>query len=264
MELGEKLRTARLEAGMSQRQLGEGIVTRNMLSQIENGTARPSMKTLTSLAARLEKPVGYFLEEAAFASPNQTVMETLRRLFDSENYAEAALALEAYRSPDPVYDREKALLQNLIYLALGEQAAKQGREVYALELLNKMEQSPYCAEALNRQRLLILGSLRGQKVSHLFPGLDEELLLRAGEALEEQNYNRAAALLDAAQEQESPRWLLLRGKAWAAAGCFRDAARCFHGAENQYPEEAAEYLELCYRELEDYRQAYNYARKRRK
>ena len=35
MTLGEKIRQARLEAGLSQRQLCGGEVTRNMLSQIE-------------------------------------------------------------------------------------------------------------------------------------------------------------------------------------------------------------------------------------
>ena len=54
MELGEKLRQARLEAGFSQRQLCGEEITRNMLSQIEHGTAKPSMKTLQFLAARLE------------------------------------------------------------------------------------------------------------------------------------------------------------------------------------------------------------------
>lgn len=44
MELGEKLRLARLEAGLSQRALCGDEITRNMLSRIENGAARPSMK----------------------------------------------------------------------------------------------------------------------------------------------------------------------------------------------------------------------------
>ena len=37
MELGEKLRLARLEAGLSQRALCGDEITRNMLSRIENG-----------------------------------------------------------------------------------------------------------------------------------------------------------------------------------------------------------------------------------
>ena len=57
MELGEKVRQARLEAGLTQRQLCGEEITRNMLSQIEHGTARPSMKTLCYLAQKLEKPV---------------------------------------------------------------------------------------------------------------------------------------------------------------------------------------------------------------
>ena len=71
MELGEKLRDARLEAGLSQRQLCGDVITRNMLSQIENGSARPSMPTLQYLASRLGKSVGYFLEEET-VSQNQT------------------------------------------------------------------------------------------------------------------------------------------------------------------------------------------------
>ena len=53
MDLGPRLKEARLEAGLSQRALCDGIVTRNMLSQIENGSARPSMDTLRQLSQRL-------------------------------------------------------------------------------------------------------------------------------------------------------------------------------------------------------------------
>ena len=54
MELGEKLRLARTGAGLSQRQLCGQEITRNMLSQIESGKAKPSMSTLQYLAARLD------------------------------------------------------------------------------------------------------------------------------------------------------------------------------------------------------------------
>ena len=80
MELGEKLKQARLEAGLSQRQLCGEEITRNMLSLIENGSAKPSMKTLQYLAARLGKPVSYLLEETAVLSPNQEIMASVRQL----------------------------------------------------------------------------------------------------------------------------------------------------------------------------------------
>ena len=79
MELGEKLRLTRLEAGLSQRALCGDEITRNMLSRIENGAARPSMKTLGCLAARLGKPVSYFLEEDTVCSPNQEIMAAVRQ-----------------------------------------------------------------------------------------------------------------------------------------------------------------------------------------
>ncbi|WP_353959843.1 helix-turn-helix domain-containing protein, partial [Klebsiella pneumoniae] len=59
MALGELLKQARLEKGLSQRQLCGEEITRNMLSQIENGSAKPSMATLSYLAGRLGKPVSY-------------------------------------------------------------------------------------------------------------------------------------------------------------------------------------------------------------
>ena len=105
MSLGEKLRQARLDAGLSQRELCGGEITRNMLSCIENGTAQPSMRTLQFLAGRLGKPVSYFLEEKAVVSVNQAVMASARQQYDAEQYERAMAALEDYAEPDPVYDR---------------------------------------------------------------------------------------------------------------------------------------------------------------
>ena len=111
MELGEKLRLTRLEAGLSQRALCGDEITRNMLSRIENGAARPSMKTLGCLAARLGKPVSYFLEEDTVCSPNQKIMTAARQLFDGKDYTGAMQALAQYRAPDEIYDRERQLLE---------------------------------------------------------------------------------------------------------------------------------------------------------
>lgn len=97
MELGEKLRQARLEAGLSQRALCGDRITRNMLSQIENGSARPSMPTLAYLAGRLGKSVSYFLDGLT---------------------AEGDLLLQAH-----------------LRLLQAEQAMAEGRTLYAKELL---------------------------------------------------------------------------------------------------------------------------------
>ena len=123
MELGEKLRLARQEAGLSQRALCADRITRNMLSQIEHGTAKPSMQTLQYLAERLEKPVSYFLGEAA-VTPNQVAMGKARQAYGQKNYREALLALDAYVSPDESLDWERGLLGSLCCLGQAEQACK--------------------------------------------------------------------------------------------------------------------------------------------
>lgn len=262
MELGEKIRQARLEAGLSQRQLCGQEITRNMLSQIEHGTAKPSMKTLQYLAAQLGKPVSYFLEEQLVISPNQPIMETARRLHDAGDFLGAAQALKDYRQPDEVYDRERGILSACTYLALARQAMEQERWIYARKLLEKVEDNTaYCGEFLQRQRLLLLGKL-GQPVS--LPSLDEELLLRAKEAWNQGKTARAQALLEAVEDQTDPNWCMLRGEIYFRSGQFREAARCFHGAEMAFPRETAQKLEYCYRELEDYKRAYEYACKQKK
>lgn len=266
MSLGEKLRQARLEAGLSQRALCGGEITRNMLSCIENGAAQPSMHTLQYLADRLGKPVSFFLEEQAVVSPNQNVIEDARRLYDLGRFDRAMAALEDYTSPDPVYDREKALLTVLLRLALAEQAILQHRDRYARELLENTDTGGvYCAEALNRQRLLLLGRLGIiDGLSAQLPSLDEELMLRGAEAIRDGDSRRGAHLLEAAQHRDSPKWMLLRGEAYLAEGAYENAARCFRQAEETYPEEAIPRLESCYRELGDYKRAYLYACKQKK
>lgn len=264
MELGEKLRQARLTAGLSQRQLCGEEITRNMLSQIEHGTATPSMKTLRFLAERLGKPISFFLEDTVAVSPNLNLMISARRLYDAGEAAQAALVLEGYQEPDPVFDREKGLLLALCRLDQAEMALKESKEHYALTLLQGAEgEIAYCGPEVERRRLLLLGRIRGQKVSASLPSLDEELLLRAEEALGEQNPERAAKLLEAAEDQGSHRFFFLRGQAYLGQKAYAEAAKCLHRAEGADPR-VYPLLEVCYRELGDYKRAYEYACKQRK
>lgn len=63
MSVGEKIRALRKKRGMTQAGLADGIVTRGMLSQIENETALPSLPTLCEIAKRLETAPGILLDE---------------------------------------------------------------------------------------------------------------------------------------------------------------------------------------------------------
>lgn len=268
MELGEKLRQARLEAGLSQRQLCGEIITRNMLSLIEHGVANPSMDTLRFLAERLGKPVSYFLEEEAVTSPNQAAMALARDAYRRGDYAAAEAALEGYQGPDPVFDGEQGLLAFLTELALARQALDRGQAPYARELLARAggRQSPYRTPALERERLLLLSQADPENAAALTAALpedDRELLLRAKAALEAENPARCAALLEGAEDHTAPAWNFLRGEAYLAAGDYARAAQALTLAEERYPRQTAPLLERCYRELEDYKMAYLYACRQR-
>ncbi|PFQ29293.1 helix-turn-helix domain-containing protein [Bacillus cereus] len=61
--LGEKIKTLRKEKKLTQTDLAGSELTKSMLSQIENGKATPSMKTLQYIAEKLECEMSFLLEE---------------------------------------------------------------------------------------------------------------------------------------------------------------------------------------------------------
>src|SRR3989442_3519339 len=63
-KLGDRLREARLAAGISQAQLGAPYYRRAPVSAIELGKIRPAMRSLEHLARKLGKPASYFLDDA--------------------------------------------------------------------------------------------------------------------------------------------------------------------------------------------------------
>jgi transcriptional regulator with XRE-family HTH domain len=64
-DIGKKLRTARKQAGVSLRELADKAeVSASMLSQIENGKAFPSVRSLYSIATALSLPVDHFFPNA--------------------------------------------------------------------------------------------------------------------------------------------------------------------------------------------------------
>ena len=259
MELGKRLKEARLALGLSQRQLCGDEITRNMLSQIENGSARPSMDTLRYLAAQLGKPVSYFLEEETVTSPNQSIMASARVAKQAGDWRGVLNALEDYQSRDPLFEEEMGLLLFGALLDGAEAALGDGKRPYARVLLEQADeiQTIYRGAELNRRYGLLLVRAGGKTV---LPSLDEELLLRA-ELTEDPQ--RTAALLDAVEDQKTPRWNFLRGHAEVQLKNYQTAAHYLTKAEETYPKETIPLLEQCYREMEDYKMAYFYACKQK-
>lgn len=270
MELGEKLRLARQEAGLSQRQLCGDVITRNMLSQIENGTAKPSMETLRYLAGRLGKSVSFFLEEDAVLSPNCHVMKGAREALRAGNTSMLRSALEEYRTPDPLFDEEWKLLSVRCCLLEAENAIFSGREIYGLELLERAEKiaaaSLYATDAVTGKILLMKGNIKAANLDEIcrkLPSLDTELLLRARNALAGGGFVRCLHLLESVEEQRGPDWNLLRGELYLIEKDYAQAAKCFHQVEEIMGQQVFSKLEICYREMENFQMAYQYACKQK-
>lgn len=177
MPVGEKLKAARLEAGLSQRQLCGGVITRNMLSQIENGSANPSVATLQYLAGRLGKSVSWFLEEDALQSPNLDCMQKAREAYSARQYGHVLVCLADYRGPDPLFDAEFAYLSALASLAQAELLLSQGDAAQAENLL----------ECLNRSSIYYrqdMEQTRRRLLNRAYPMLEEAYRLQG-------NYERA-------------------------------------------------------------------------
>ena len=258
MTLGEKILQARQASGLSQRQLCGEMITRNMLSQIEHGTARPSMDTLRYLAARLGKPVSYFLEEEDAALPNWPLIRRARLAYAREDGAGVLAALENYDEPDEIFDQEYRKLRFWAYSILAKQALNEGKKPYARKLL---EQAGTPEGEGELRRWLLLCSAAGENPAELaaqLPSMDEELLLRGQAALLQAELNRAAALLDSVENTDS-QWALLRGRVYLKQQLWQQARECLEKAHSAHPQETAPLLEQCCRELGDYKAAYEYA-----
>lgn len=260
MTLGEKIKQARLEAGLSQRALCGTEITRNMLSQIENNSAQPSMSTLRFLAGQLKKPISYFLEEEFTASPNHGIMKGGWLAYEAGNYSDCLRLLDSYQSPDSVYDREQALLRTMAQLNLARECILSGREIYARELIEKVSCPRWMPELENRRLELL--SLLEPMPEEALPNLDISLLIRANAALSSGLPSRAIRILEAAQLQ-TPRWHLLRGKAALALEDYAAAANHLQQAETEFSKQTIPLLEQCFKELGDFKSAYYYACKSR-
>ena len=234
MELGQKIRAARLEAGLSQRQLCGDTITRNMLSQIENGIALPSMDTLLYLANALEKPMGYFLEDA---TEKEDPLCRAKQAYRNGDYESALEALGQLPRDD-----EKNLLKLMSLLSLAEQAISKNRRPYARQLLEEAarteENTIYAAESLRTKRLILQAKAEpssAMSAAKLLPDNDEALLLRARVALEQEELDACDAYLNACEDKNAELWHLLSGERCLKSKDFAHAADHYTAAEDAYP-----------------------------
>jgi transcriptional regulator with XRE-family HTH domain len=113
-KIGERLRTARLAAGMTQTQLAEPRYTKAYVSALENGLSRPSMAALTHFAQRLDIPASRLIndEPAAWARLEADLLLACSR-WDEAISAYRDL-LDVTRSPGPRAELLRGLSEAMV------------------------------------------------------------------------------------------------------------------------------------------------------
>ena len=124
--VGPKIKEARLSKKMTQAEVVGTFITRNMLSQIESGTAMPSMKTLAYLSTVLDLPLSSLLnEETGTLEPPQTLVDsspygqlsTLKSLAAKQDFRGimSILSASSLSSEDDIYDEKAAYFARASY-----------------------------------------------------------------------------------------------------------------------------------------------------
>ena len=144
--IGERIRAARLRAGLTQQQLAEGRYTKAYVSALEKGLAKPSMAALTFFSERLGLPPSHFLVDRGDA---WTRLEADLRLASGQ-WLEARDAYEALLAGTVDRRRRAELLRGLsealIRLDRGKEALAPAAE--AAELFTALGQDADAAMAM--------------------------------------------------------------------------------------------------------------------
>lgn len=169
--LGRRIKEARLAKKMTQSEVVGNFITRNMLSQIESGTASPSIKTLEYLSQVLDIPIDQLIlpeektKEIAVCladSVSETYLE-LKKDFLQEKYENVLQRIKDFlQETHPYYDECCAIYARCC-LKCSMFASQQGNFRQALDLAR--EASSYAqvgclaSRDIKTQALLLLDSI---------------------------------------------------------------------------------------------------------
>ena len=269
MTLGQKLKQTRLARGMTQSQVVGDRITRNMLSQIENDLASPSVGTLEYLASVLNVRLSWLLaDEQEEAEAGRT--QRLRELLKSGEYA-ACLELAPEHAPDD----EQALALAMAAAQCAQRALESERFDTARHLAQRglawNNGSLYASAAL----MLHLWDILARCAQSAGLGQEEAAFADYRQAYAAQpvraRYHLAMARYQlergktAAAEASRAEYRVLQARLASASGRYAEAMTALRQAERTGPlpklleRELLQAMELAARELQDYKTAYECA-----
>ena len=145
LSLGKKIRQIRTEKKITQQELVGDFITRNMLSQIENDIATPSIKTLQYLADHLEVPLSFLMvgEHDDEYNKNyefddtETIRVKAKQLYFEGNYLKYIDICE--NNPEIVNNKENALFLCFAYLEAASESFINNEKDKCIDCCKKAE-----------------------------------------------------------------------------------------------------------------------------
>lgn len=221
--LGERLRRARIEKKISQRDLSSGLFTSAYLSSLELGKTRPTLTTLEQLASLLGKSPDYFLRPTSGHNLDETLdeeqsraLELRQRLLSAQVYLEHSAGdqlAQILQQVGPALARLSATDRARYHYLNGRYHYRLGDIQEALSSLQQAQQ--LAAQGQNDPSF---------NYANAEPELEAQIEYTLGEANLAIRQSMAAlnhftAGLEALTPNSNPalRWKLLAG----AAGCYR-------------------------------------------
>ena len=269
MTLGEKIKSIRTSKGITQNSLSDGIVTRNMLSQIECSKASPSLETLTRLAERLEVSVSYLIsdEENGFFYEKEKRIERVKTLYRQYRFADCVKECERLSERD---DEINLILANCYY-NIGKKNVLFGTLSKGLNELSKSieysGETIYDTTAINNSALIYIALCKNVKSPLL--EFDRESFERTlDDKLEYELYKYIIKDYDYKFKNETLKnHVLAKGK--ISNRDYRGALEILLKIEANKKDYNAHVffnvytdIEACYKQLLDFENAYRYANKR--
>lgn len=271
MTFGEKIKSERKKRGMTQSQLAGNTVTRNMISLIEKDLANPSLDTLRALAMKLEVPLSYLVSDAedTFFYLKQEAFDGIKEAYAAKSYAVTVSRIEKLKKTDD----ELSFILADCHLELGKKALTNGSLVSCTKYLNSAleyaDATCYDTEkikALSKMYLAVAENIQSPLLEFDIPLYEASI----SDSYDLNFFNYLTLNFDYSYTKE------VYSKHLTAKRLIKDknyAAAIEIMTNIEMTRRSGEYnsfvifgiysdLELCYKQLYDFENAYKYASKR--
>ena len=281
MNIGEKIKKLRTAKLMTQSELVGNVITRNMLSRIEHGAATPSLETICYIASRLNVSPGFLLaeedDELIYYKHNDIV--GIKKLYESGDYR---LCRDICLHSESAEDDEICMILGECNLAIAIDEFNRGK---LRESCAYFDQALECCEStiyrtghipaiaavyfrfMRRISVTLSSNVLDEGEVNIYPSLGEDFC-RYAAAMEadEQGNDQMARSFISVSSSDSPYVLHYDAKNLMEQGDYGRAYGKLHSillSEESLPEPVLYFifcdLEICCREIGDFKGAYEYS-----